>query len=988
MRDKFTIYKLFLAVLLSIVIFNVQAQEKKVSGKVTDPIGEALPGVNILIQGTSTGTVSDFNGNYSLTLAEDQNILVFSSLGFISKTVEVGNQQVINVALAEDVEQLEEIVVVGYGTQEKKDVTGAMSTLGEEDFNKGVVSNPLEMIQGRATGVQITQSSGAPGAAISVKIRGNGSIRSSNDPLYVVDGVPLSGSNVSAGGTGAGDLGGTQAQNPLNFLNPSDIESIDVLKDASATAIYGSRGANGVIMITTKRGAKGAAAISYAGYASVSQVRKKLDILSAEDWRNARIALASETGNISYLDHDYGASTDWQDEIFRTAISQNHGVSISGGNETGNYRASIGYMDQEGVVETSSMKRISARINLNQSLIEDRLKVGVNLTASNVKDRSAPIGDGGGIGGDLIYNALTGNPTWPIKNPDGTYYQFSTTERNPVAMLDLYDDRTKTDRILGNTTADLKIIDGLHFHLNLGADKSTSVRAINFDKELLFMPNGYGEIAYTESVNYLMEDYLQYDKSFGESDFSIMAGYSYQYFETSWHSMVAQGFGTSNILPTDNIGATSSDIPDDVFSGGKINELQSVYGRVNYSYQDKYLVTASLRMDGSSRFGANNRYGYFPSAALGWRISEEAFLQNVSAINNLKLRVGYGETGNQEIPDYIQEQVYAKDGANGGVQLVQVQNKDIQWESTKQINVGLDFGLWDDRIAGTANYFHRSTTNLLYYRPLAAPSIVPYGWQNLDATLINKGFEFSLTVNWLNSSDWSWSTTGNFTMIDNVMEDFESAGILTGQLNGPGLTSVPTQVLEEGYASQTFKLREFEGYDANGISVFKDNGELSYVGNPYSNFDFSISNIIKYKAFDFSFFIDAKQGNLVYNNTANALFNKVALAQAKNITYDELNAPRSLSDGVVASDKYLEDASFVRLSNMTLGWNIPSKNVSWLNSPRVYVTGQNLFVLTDYTGYDPEVNTNKAINGIPSAGIDYTSYPRPRIYLIGFNVNF
>ncbi|SMD32775.1 iron complex outermembrane recepter protein [Reichenbachiella faecimaris] len=988
MRDKFTLNELLLVALLMLVFFSAQAQEKSVSGQVTGEQGETLPGVSILVEGTTSGTVTDFEGKYSLSLIEGQNILVFSSLGYKSQTIEIGSRTVINLAMEEDIEQLEEIVVIGYGTQQKKDITGAMTALGEESFNKGVVSNPLEMIQGRATGVQITQSSGAPGAAISVKIRGNGSIRSSNDPLYVVDGVPLSGADVSPAGTTAGDLGGTQAKNPLNFLNPNDIESIDILKDASATAIYGSRGANGVVMITTKRGKAGSASINYSGYASLSQVRKKIDVLSAKDWRSARTQLAAQTGNLSYLEHDYGASTDWQDQIFRPAISQNHGVSISGGSQAGNYRASVGYMDQQGIIESSSMKRISARINLNQTLIEDRLNVGLNLTVSNIKDRNAPIGDGGGFGGDVIYNALTANPTWPVKNNDGSYYQFSDTERNPTAMIDLINDRTKTDRVLGNITTDFKIIEGLNFHVNLGVDKTTSDRAINFDKELLFMLKGYGEIRHNESINYLMEDYLQYDKIIGDHQFSIMGGYSYQYFETSWHSMVAQGFVTSATLPTDNIGSTDGSIIPSVYSGGTLSELQSFYGRANYNYKDKYLATASIRMDGSSRFGPDNRYGYFPSAALGWRMSEEGFLAGNGVINNLKLRVGYGETGNQEIPDYIYDLIYEKDNTTGGVIIKQVKNGEIQWESTRQINVGLDFGLWGDRISGTLDYFNRKTTDLLYYTPLPDPTIVPFGWQNIDAVLINKGIEASVSVNWLKSSAWDWSTTVNFTMIDNIMEDFTADNILTGQLNGPGLTATPVQVLENGYPSQTFKLREFLGYDSEGISIYANDGELAYVGNPYSDFDFSINNAVKYKAFDFSIFIDAKKGNLVYNNTANALFNKSSLGQAKNITYDELNAPRSLSDAGTPSTKYLEDASFIRLSNVTFGWNIPNEKITWMNSPRVYVTGQNLFVITDYSGYDPEVNTNKALEGIPSAGIDYTSYPRPTTLLIGFSVNF
>lgn len=971
-----------------LVTITAYSQDKRVvSGTIVDDTGEALPGVNILIKGTTDGTISDMTGNYSLQVPEDGGVLLFSFIGYLTKEVELNNQEVIDVTLQTDVEQLEEVVVIGYGTIKKSDVTGAMTSLGEESFNRGIMSNPLEMIQGRASGVQITPSSGEPGAAISIKIRGTGSVRSGNGPLYVVDGVPLGGGDVSPAGTGAHDLGGSQAKNPLNFLNPADIESIDILKDASATAIYGSRGANGVVLITTKRGQSGDATINYTSNVSISQIREKMDLLSANDWRDARIQLAVATGETSYAtEHDFEANTDWQDEIFRTAISQNHGISISGGSEKGNYRASIGFMDQQGIVESSAMQRLSARINLNQKLLNDKLDFGLNLTSSNVRDENAPVGNGGGIGGDVIKNALTANPTWPIRNPDGSYFQLSETDRNPVAMIDLYDDKTETDRTLGNISLKLNIAKGLNFNTNLGVDKSRATRTINFSDELIYVNNAYGEIRYNESLNYLMENFATYDFNMGTSNFNVMAGYSYQYFETSWHSMVGEGYPTQEILPTSNIGGTTGEIQDQIYSGGRITELQSFYARLNYDYSNKYLLTASFRRDGSSRFGPKRRYGNFPSLALAWRLSEEGFLKGSSIVNNLKLRLGYGQTGNQEFDDYLFVQIYHQAGL-GGVQLVQVYNPYIQWESTTQYNVGLDFGLWKDRVYGTLDYFYKSTEDLLFQDLTPDPAITPRAWGNLPGQLVNKGLEASVTVNWLNNTDWSWSSTVNFTMIDNVIEDFKSQGIYTGALNGPGLTANNVQQIVNGQPSQVFYLRQFEGFDSEGSSVFANEQELAYSGSPYSDFEFSINNTLKYKNFDLSIFIDSKQGGQIYNNTANAYFSKISLGQAKNVTYDAIYDGSSLTDTPVASTRFLEDASFIRLSNVTIGWNIPAK-AKWMNNPRLYLTGQNLLLLTNYSGFDPEVNTDKTVDGIPSAGIDYTSYPRPRIVQLGFNVNF
>lgn len=989
MSRKKTIFRLMFTLLLVMVSAALFAQST-VTGKVVDKAGNPLPGVSILYKGTSTGTITDLDGNYRLDVPEGSGVLIFSYIGFQRQEVNINGRSTIDIQMEEEVEALDEVVVIGYGSREKKDVTGAMSTITPEDFNPGVISNPAELMQGRISGVQVTPSSGEPGAGINVNVRGVGSIRSGNNPLFVIDGVPMSGGNTTPAGSDVGDVGGMQAKNPLNFLNPDDIASIDVLKDASATAIYGSRGANGVVLITTKSGKSGESKISYSGYVGVASLREKINVLSAEDYRDARIRYLKGAD-----DYDFGGSTDWQDEIFQQALSHNHSVAVSGGGEKSNYRASISYMDQQGIVITSAMEKITGRINLNQTLINDRLKVGVNLTASNIKDRGVPIGEGGGFLGDALGNALRANPTMPVKSDTG-YFQFSASDRNPVAMINLIDDRTTTDRILGNLTADLKIIEGLHWNTNIGLDKSLSTRHVNYARELIYItPQGRGDIMFNEYKSNLLESYLNYNTDFAGSKLSLMAGYSYQRFETNFHGLIGQGYGSSEILPTGNIGGNSREIEPTIYSGGPIAELQSFFGRAEYSYNDKYLATFSYRVDGSSRFGPERKYGAFPSGALAWRVSEEPFLAKNSFISNLKLRAGWGKTGNQEIPDYIYERVYFKD-PTGGIQITRMENPFIQWETTTQTNVGIDYDIWGGRISGTADYFYKSTTDLLFEVYLPGPSPTERGWQNIDASVINKGFEFSLNGRWIEANDFSWSSTINFTKIDNTVEDLDYT-IFTGQIHGQGLTGITTQVIESGHPLQSFYLREFVGYDDDGYSLYVgEEGErvsgsdavLSHVGSPYPDYTFSVNNTFNYKDFDLNLFVDSKQGQLIYNNTANAYFNKSSIAQAKNITYEELYSDRNVEDAVYPSTRYLEDGSFVRLSAVTLGYNLPVKKVKWMSQARIYLSGQNLYVLTDYSGYDPEVNTNKAVDGVPSFGIDYTSYPRPRTVLLGVNVSF
>lgn len=997
-----------LSILISLAEIGVYAQDDQrvLTGKILDVTGNPLVGVTISLTGNYTdlvGTTTDFNGEYKALVPEGTTKVAYRYMGFVTQEINLLNQSEINITLEEDIGLLNEIVVVGYGTQEKKDVTGAMSTVKSEDFNAGVMSNPTELIQGKATGVQITPSSGEPGAAVSVNIRGASSVRGNNGPLYVIDGVPLGGGAASGGSVG----GGSQApKDPLNFLNPDDIESIDILKDASATAIYGSRGANGVVMITTKKAKNQEGKVSYSAYGGMAWVRKKIDLLSADDWRLSRALLAEKTTDLSFLDYDYGGSTNWQDEVFRTAYSQNHNVSVTGASETGNYLASLGYMNQEGVIQGSGMNRLTGRLNINQDLLNGRWKVGFNLSASNINDQYAPLGTGNGSGdtgaNNLIGNTLRGNPTMPIYNDDGSFFQ-TATDINPLALIHLIKDESVTDRYLSNITSDFKIIEGLNYNLSIAYDRSTSKRKGSRSKELINEQNGVGTINNNQNTNVTFENFLTYTKTFDRHNFTLMGGYSYQRFSYEFDGMYVNNFFSSIVDYADNLTQATNKQASDVWSGGGASELQSYFGRFNYSFGDKYLITASMRADGSTKFPQKNKYGYFPSAALGWRISEEAFLKGSDVISNLKLRGGWGQTGNQEIPEYIPLLIYNPetvviDGEpTKAYQGAHDPNSEVKWETTTQSNIGIDFGLFGDKISGTLDYFHKSTTDLLFKKDVPPPALFPIRYENLPAELINEGFEASLKVYWYTKGDWEWSSNVNFTMLSNVIQGLENDAVKTGRLNGPGITSTQVQVIENNYPLQTFYTREYLGIDGEGFNTYRGvNGETTsvssnaaetYLGSPHPDYMWSFNNTVTFKNLDFTVFIDAKHGQYVYNNTAHAFYNKQVLAQAGNTTYANLLSAKNFDQEAVTSSEYVENASFIRLSNVTLGYNFKAREVSWLSGARIYVSGQNLFVMTDYTGFDPEVNTSMDVNGYPSFGIDYTSYPRPATVILGINVN-
>ena len=984
-------------ILMSLLSINAMAQQQKISGKVTDATGEGLTGVSVLVKGTSAGSISDINGNFNIALPENAKSLSFTYIGYKPQEVQIGNQRVFNIVLVEDSKMLEEVVAIGYGVQKKSDLTGASNRLTEKDMNKSVATSPIEMMQGRVAGVSITQNNGEPGAGMSVRIRGSNSIRSGQEPLYVIDGIPLDNSNLTPSGGSAAGYGGGASKNPLSFINPEDIESMVILKDASSTAIYGSRGANGVVLITTKKGKSGVGTITYDAYVGVSNIREKMDVLSTSQFRSYTRADGSKL-------LDKGASTNWQDQIFRSAITQNHSLSLSGGTDKSTYHASLGYVDQEGIVHNSGLKKLNGSLKFTQKGFKDKLLLTGSLVASQQQDSRIPISEANGSGyeGDLVITSLKSNPTFPVYNADGTYYQHSLDQRNPVAMMNLVDDQVNTLRVLANFSGEYEIIKGLKYKLNFGLDRTNAERRVNQNKQLSYLSNkGEANINNIIANNKLIENYLTYATKINEDhSFNFLLGHSYQNFNGITNNTNVQGFTVEGVKYTDNLqyGNVSSAI---VSSSAYERELQSLFGRVNYTLKDKYLLTATVRRDGSSRFGANNKYGNFPSAAFAWRVMEENFMKDVTAVSNLKVRLGWGITGNQEIPDKISllsvgTQTDANYYSNGvllpGITFKRTPNPDIKWESTEQINLGLDFGFLKNRITGAVDFFNKATTDVLLDIPSQAPSPTARQWQNVPGLKIkNTGIELGLTGVIIERKDLNWDVTINVAKTKNEVTGLPTP-ILTANAAGQGLSGTSVQIITNGQPIGTFYGQVFQGFDANGVSTYKKDASganvKEYLGSALPDYTFSLSTTLKYKGLDFSMFWYGSQGNKVYNNTANALFVKGTLDKSSNVRADIMTSVESPGNSNAFSSRFIEDGSFLRLSNLTLGYTFNTKAIKWLSKLRVYATGNNLLLLTKYKGFDPEINSDASNNGVPSMGVDYSSFPKSTTYTFGVNIQF
>ena len=983
----------FLTVLAMVLLLGNQAawaQERNVTGKVTDATGSVLPGVSIQVKGTTRGANTNADGVYTLSVA-DNATLVFSFIGYTSQEVAVGNRSTVDVQLADDTKALQEVVVIGYGTQKQKDITGGIVALGPKDFNKGVIASPEQLLQGRAAGVQITPSSGEPGAGINIQIRGSTSVRSNSNPLYVIDGVPLDGGEVSAGGQ---DFGGgtTSSRNPLNFLNPNDIENISVLKDASSAAIYGSRGANGVVLITTKRGKAGSQQVNISASTSISSPLRTYDLLDGPGFLAGVVAAGGDRAAV-----DRGANTDWQKEIFRTSISQNYNLSFGGGNQDTRYLFSVGYSDQQGIIEKAALQRLVGRINASHELFNDKVVLDLSLTTSGIKDTYVLNGDNAGFQGNLIGAAIQANPTYPVRNPDGTFFQPGGDYRNPAAVLDYIDDTGNTGRTLASVSGTWRILDGLSAKINFGLDASTGIRRTGIDGRLGGFNDTFGRGRAIIQNRYrnsrLIEYTLNYGKTIGTGVLDAVAGFSYQKFE-SRGDFVRSEFFTTNLIPlVDNIdGVNNND--NKAFLGGSDrsqNELQSYFGRVNYNIADKYILTGTLRVDGSSRFGANNKYGYFPSVGAAWRLSNENFIPK-NVFDDLKLRLNYGITGSQDFSGGASRVLFTAN-PDGSLTQNNNPNPDLKWEQTTQYGAGVDFTILKGRLSGTVDYFYKSTTDLLFRVRYAQPAAVTYRFINLPGNVINSGVELGLAFQAVQKEKFGWEVLANATYLTNTIRNFGSTNINTGSISGQGLSGAFAQTFRDGYSIFSFNLPTFTGFGntADGlqnVGLYANGGASSIVGNPIPKYNLGLTNNFTFGKLSASIFFNGQFGAYIYNNTANALFLKGILKNGRNVTKEVGASSENPLNAGSPSTRFLEKIDFVRLSNANIGYTFDLPQGGFAKNLRVSLTGQNLLLFTGYTGLDPEVNTNKTIDEVPSRGIDYTSFPTPRTFTLGVNVGF
>jgi len=971
------------------------SQQGQITGKVVDENKAPLIGVSIQVKGTTVGTTTDVDGNFTLNTSASQPVLVFSYVGFEKKEVPA-TKKVLSVTLNSESKSINEVVVVGYGAVKKRDVTGAVSAIKEKDFNVGVMAAPTQMIQGRVAGVNVTSNGGEPGAGTTVRVRGSNSIRSGQDPLYVIDGVPLDINDSQPQGASVAGVGESSKKNPLNFLNPDDIESIDVLKDASATAIYGSRGANGVIIVTTKKGKEGKGKVSYSGYYGVSYLPSKYPVLSSDEYRTY-ITSKGLTLN------DGGANTDWQDEIFRTAQVQSHSLSYGGGQGKTSYRASLSYLDQDGIIKKTGIEKYTGRFNISQKAFNDKLLIEGSLTASRNKDQRAPLGESGGVEGDMLLSALKMNPTFPVYSADGSFNQPSKDVRNPLAMIELTNDKTETDRILANVAGTYTILDGLTYKMNVAVDNSKATRKVTQRKELTYLTNkGTADINSVEKNNYLIENYFNYNFNFGDDhSFNVMAGHSYQRFKYYGYGIAVDGFSVDNIDYLNEL-AFGNYTQAKTYSDISINELQSFFGRVNYNLYNKYLLTVNFRTDGSTKFGSDNKYGYFPSAALAWKMSEEEFIKKFKAISNLKMRLSWGITGNQEIPNKISQLVLGNtpgailDGGNTvtpGITLTRTPNPNIKWERTEQLDWGLDFALFNGRISGSVDLFSKTTKDVLLEVYSISPSPTPKVWTNVkDMKIVNKGIEVALNGVIIDKNGLNWSAGINYSKIDNEVKDLPMSFITTGNPSGPGITGFSSQIIKSGYPIGTFWGYKFLGFDAAGKSLYEvdANGKPieQCIGNAQPDFTINFNTSVSYKGFDASLFFTGVFGNDIYNNLANIMDQLTLVSSGWNTTKDATKLTEAFNNKLDYSSRFIESGSYLRLSSATLGYTFNLKNSKYFSKLRVYATGNNLFVITGYSGYDPEVNATRVTNGVPAIGIGWTNYPMARTISLGLTADF
>ena len=1000
--QNFTFRNALLPFLFLLLIFNSvnslafdMKQTNSIVGKVTDMNGVAIVGATVSIQNSSIATATGANGEYVLNnIALGSHALIVQMIGYEkseSRILVVAGVNRLDIQLLAASDALDEVVVIGYGVAKRKQVTGSISSVTPEEFNKGVVSSPDQLLAGKVAGLTVNRSGGDPTAGSTMQLRGPSSLTASSSPLYVIDGIV--GANIE-------------------LVPPDDIVSMDVMKDASSTAIYGSRAANGVIFVTTKRGKAGASVLSYSGYAATESVSNRVNVLSAAEHKSF-----VEKNGLAVATSETGFDTDWQKEITRTGVSHNHNLSLTGGSEGTRYNASVNYFNNQGIVKRSGVEKIVARVGVDQNAFDDRLKLSFNL--ANSINSSTHIDYG------IFNGAARFVPTSPVMIDDPAYAQYGgyfqvvgrTGYMNPVSMLNLRDESRSNNTLLGNFKADLKLIEGLVWSNVLSYqrthwDKNYYMARTDFDSFAL--GRGFADRTALKHLDKILESYLNYSYSQNRHTFDAMAGYSYQKTKND------DGLrGTSVGFMSDDLGSNNLNLgslpegynPYSDFPLIKESLLISAYGRLGYNYDEKYLLSASIRRDGSSKFGVNNRWATFPSISAAWRLTREEFMQDQQLFSELKIRAGYGVSGNQNIDPYRSIILFGpRDGQffyNGkwvnAYGVSQNENPDLKWESTSMFNVGLDFELWRGRLGGTIEYYNKETKDLLYEYDVPSP---PYQFNRLlanGASMNNKGIEVVLNANVYSNENFRYSTTVNFARnvneVGSLSSNIENIGVSQRYEGGIGLegwTGQTASIVLPGQPLGTFYVAKYVGYDdvAKRTIYQKPSGELvtqdqisapddyQIMGYALPKFTYGWNNNFRYKSWDLNVFLRGVYGNQIFNATR-ADLSRLQQANVTNISKDAVEEG-IFETPLIASSRFLEDGSFLRLDNMTLGYRFNTSQAKYFKQARLYMTAQNLFTITDYTGVDPELS----LGGL-APGIDNRSYyPKTRSFILGVNFSF
>jgi TonB-linked SusC/RagA family outer membrane protein len=985
-RIKTTLWVLACLLLTAGPLSAFQQPSTIIKGRVTDENNHPLPGVSVTIQGSRTSVMTNEDGQFEIAVQSNKAVLQFSSVGYVARDVQVGNQTSLTVTLALQSKQLSDVVVTGYGKSSKKNITGSITSISNENFNQVVTGSPTQLLQGKVAGLNIAKS-GDPNKKPQVILRGPSTLReNANEPFYVIDGVP-----------GAS----------IELVAPSDIVSIDVLKDASSTAIYGSRAANGVIMITTRRAKSGQTTLSYNPYVAIETVSNKIDMLTGDELRN----YLSKYGQTLLSEYDHpGANTNWQKEVQRTGISHNHNLAINGSQGNTLFGASVNYFDNQGIIKATSLKRIIARGNLEQKFFNERLKLGFSVTNSTTKhvdvDQNA-----------LFNNMLTYMPTVNVKMPDGSFTEDFRRGGylNPVGIIENNDLEGKEEKTLITGLAEVKILKGLVYTLSISSQKedTTNNKYNNVYSGAAVGANGRAYRGMYENTKQVIESYFNYDKSFGQHNIKLLGGYSWQQDRTNdGFGVTTQGY-TNDLLTFYNLYFSNpGTVGNVVFDNPTISTLRliSYYGRVNYQYDDKYLFQASLRNDGSSAFGKNNQWGYFPAVSVGWRITQESFMENQRLFDELKLRAGYGVSGNSLGFDAFT--AIARFGSitgggryyyNGqyltGFQPVRNENPDLKWESTSMTNIGVDFGILQNRVTGSIDYYVKNTSDLIWDYPV---STTQYFVNTLTANVgevKNTGIEAVITATPVTNKHFNWTTSVNVAHNKNEVvslsnDQFKALqSIPVAFLGGKGQTSSWSQVIMEGQPLGTFNLWHYMGKNDAGVSTFqKADGSIIatqplttdyfIAGNAQPKLMFGWNNTFTYKNFDLNFFIRGVAGNKILNNTLAQLNNP---SDSKTLNIPRFTVDESFNDNIayLTSDRFLESGTYVRLDNATLGYSV-NTGLKAISRLRVFVSGNNLITVTDYRGIDPEINIGGLTPGIDAKNF----YPKTTQVIIGANIIF